>query len=1184
MLDKISDSGLFNKAFYEKETGLSYESITEAISDFIQTPLELLKDPHPMFSVEYYLNKYSDIKEAGINPLIHYIEFGAEENREPSPFFKSEYFFSQLSIEERKEAKINPLSYFLLNPSSAKPFFLYDIDFYNSQLSTPVENPILDYLLGEDRNLSLHPLFDVNYYLENNALNFSKAFEDFIRKDNDWIRINPLFDPFYYEARHPDFKNTWLGPHQHYILIGSKIKNWPNPLFWPEYYSGQFNEVDIESFDGKELFHFIIEGDKKGFKPNPWFDPNFYRNMLGWSEESNKSTLAHYLEFGKDNDYLFPSEGFFPKYLRTKYNIPKKYSSLHYYMESITGKKITPPDVWKDSVPEYEQEIFVQKALSSPINEKPKVSVIIPVYNNFEYTLRCIYSLLKTNEKCKYEIILADDGSTDKTFEFFSSIPGLKYIRNAKNLGFLLSCNNAAKQAAGEYIYLLNNDTAVLSGWLDALVETFQFEKGVGLVGSKLLYPNGILQEAGGIIWSNGAANYGKFDDPKKPEYSYLRSADYISGAAILVRRDLWEILGGFDPRYAPAYCEDSDLCLAIRNMGFKVLYQPSSQVVHFEGISSGKDTSSGIKKYQIINSEKLSNKWSQTLKMLGDSGCFKREIVNRSGRPRALIIDATFPTPDQDAGSVTSWHFMKILRNIGYQVTFLPDNLHYMHGYVEDLNSIGVECLYRPYVNDVYSYIEQYGGDFELVMLYRVNHGGRFIEHIKKCASQAKVVFDTVDLHFLRQHREALMESDKEARIAKILFAEETKNRELEIIRLSDISIVLSEHEKIMLSKEHGVDTTAVVPLVLDIPGCAVSFDKREGIAFIGGYQHTPNVDAVLFFVESLWPSIKSRLPGIKFYVIGSKPTVELLSLPEQDPDIVVTGFIESLDPYLDKLKLTVAPLRYGAGIKGKVGSSLSYGVPCVSSKVATEGMGLTHGLDILMSDDMNQFIEDVVEVYKNEALWNKLSKNGLSFVERSYSPKKIQETLSNILYSIQAYPYSSFDYTDRKNVRYRQFEAAPTNKLIGENNSLLTDRIVAEALVGLAEELLEKAVLSIGESKDIFIKNKYHLEVVNTKENLLNKSLFFTDGLDNKSLSIGLLAFEVGKISNDELKLQSQNYDLLLVAIDGSAYSQREIDELQMSYHSSFSNKEVSYSIQRGFQGALGENHLLLSLGVIG
>src|SRR6266542_4216899 len=205
-------------------------------------------------------------------------------------------------------------------------------------------------------------------------------------------------------------------------------------------------------------------------------------------------------------------------------------------------------------------------SLHFPAHEQVEVSVIIPVFNQLQFTHACLASLQTAQERARFEVIIVDDCSTDKTTEVVAQIHGVVYLRNETNSGFIVSCNRGAAKARGKYLLFLNNDTTVKDGWLSALMNTFAEEPQAGAVGSKLVYPDGRLQEAGGIIWQDASGwNYGKFDDPQKPEYNYLRDVDYCSAAALMIPKALFLSVGGFDERYAPAYYEDTDLSFKTR-------------------------------------------------------------------------------------------------------------------------------------------------------------------------------------------------------------------------------------------------------------------------------------------------------------------------------------------------------------------------------------------------------------------------------------------------------------------------------------------------------------------------------------------------------------------------------------------------------------------------------------------
>ena len=241
--------------------------------------------------------------------------------------------------------------------------------------------------------------------------------------------------------------------------------------------------------------------------------------------------------------------------------------------------------------------------------EDPIVSIIIPVYNNFLYTYNCLKSIIEVTKGVEYEVIVVDNASTDETVKIKELIANIVLIRNSDNQGFVDACNAGAQKARGKYVLFLNNDTKVLDGWLTAMISAMESDSTIGAVGSKLIFPDGSLQEAGGIVWRDEesfAWNYGRGKDPDDYEFNYLRDTDYCSGACLMVQKNLFEKAGCFDRQYAPAYCEDTDMAFSIRELGYRVVYQPLSEIIHFEGQTAGTDTSQGLKKISGDKSGKV--------------------------------------------------------------------------------------------------------------------------------------------------------------------------------------------------------------------------------------------------------------------------------------------------------------------------------------------------------------------------------------------------------------------------------------------------------------------------------------------------------------------------------------------------------------------------------------------------
>ncbi len=638
------------------------------------------------------------------------------------------------------------------------------------------------------------------------------------------------------------------------------------------------------------------------------------------------------------------------------------------------------------------------QALRLPKAENPAVSIIVPVYGQIDYTLNCLRSLVKLTSNISFEVIVVDDCSLDDTQDKLANIEGLHYIVNEANLGFIRSCNKASKQARGEFLVFLNNDTEVLPGWLDALIGTFSNFQKVGLVGSKLLYPDGRLQEAGGIIWNDGTGlNVGRFEAPEKPEFNYVRDVDYCSGASIAIRRELFEFVGGFDSRYIPAYYEDTDLAFEVRNAGYRVLYQPFSQLIHYEGMTSGTDIDSGIKSYQGLNRLKFKEKWVDELTAHGKPGGSVFLQRDRVVCGRILIVDEATPTPDQDSGSLDAFLVQKTLIELGYKVTFAPDNLLIHPGYTQNLQKIGVECLYEPYVTTLKSYLKSHGKDFDFVILNRAQAAFGNFKNIKQYCPQAKIIFNTVDLQHLRHEREAALTGSVE--MAKQ--AKRMRGIEFELMRKSDMTIVISEAEAALLHQQEASLRLTVMPYMREIPGCGHIFSERKDIVFIGGYDHSPNIDAVEYFVKDIWPQIHALLPEVRFLMIGSKMPEQIKALERHD-GVFAIGYVENLAHYFDYCKISVVPLRFGAGIKGKIGTSASYGVPSVATTIAVEGMGFVDGEHILVSDDPADFAALVVKLYQDEALWNRLSQACLAKVDEQYSLKAGKKRLDKLLNAV--------------------------------------------------------------------------------------------------------------------------------------------------------------------------------------
>ncbi len=626
--------------------------------------------------------------------------------------------------------------------------------------------------------------------------------------------------------------------------------------------------------------------------------------------------------------------------------------------------------------------------------QTPRVSIVIPVYGQHKLSFNCLVSLAAHTALAAVEIIVVDDASPEPAADALRGVSGLRLLRNATNLGFIGSCQRGAELARGEFLVMLNNDIQVTAEWLEALLEVFVLRSDAGLVGARLVYPDGRLQEAGGIVWRDGSAwNWGRGDDPERPCYRYLRAVDYCSGACLVMRRVDWIASGGFDRAYAPAYYEDADLAFRVRAMGKRVYYQPDAMIIHYEGASSGTDETQGVKRHQVINREVFLERWRPTLAAHRGNGVEPGREADRGARSRVLVVEACMITPDQDAGSVRMQAMLELMLELGCKVSFIADNLEYRQPYARALQQAGVEVWHSPYVHSVAQFLEKRGGDFDTIVLCRHYIAAPYMSSIRQWAPRATIVFDTVDLHYLRETRQAELERSPTLQAT----ARRTRAQELDVINRSDLTLVVSSVEQTLLAREAPAAAVRILSLIHEPRPSGRSFGQRQGLLFIGGFRHPPNADAMLWFVAEVWPLVRQHLPQVELTIVGSNMPEQLHALA--GPGIVVAGFVERVEPLLDRARISLAPLRYGAGIKGKIIQAAACGLPVVATSVASEGTDLEDGQSLLVADTAADFASAVVRLYGDEALWNRLAASGREQVRRHFSRACARETLRELL-----------------------------------------------------------------------------------------------------------------------------------------------------------------------------------------
>ena len=359
-----------------------------------------------------------------------------------------------------------------------------------------------------------------------------------------------------------------------------------------------------------------------------------------------------------------------------------------------------------------------------------------------------------------------------------------------------------------------------------------------------------------------------------------------------------------------------------------------------------------------------------------------------------ALVVDNEWPQPDRDSGSVDIVMLMQALQRLGFDAVLAAVTQHDGQQPARDrLLAAGVRCLLPAEAPSVADWVSERGRELDLCVLCRVFCGGALLELVQLHCPYARIVFDTIDLNFVREERRARLLGDA----ALLAMADALRAREEHVVRSSDATMVVSATEAALLAERLPDSLVAQMPLARDIRPPARSFADRRGIGFIGGFAHAPNVDAIRHFLSGTWPLAHAQMPGCALSVVGADAPADLAD--GAPGEVRVLGHLPDAGPWFESLRATVAPLRFGAGAKGKVASSLAAGVPCVASPVAAEGMGLSEADGVLVAADPASFAAAITRVCTDEALWRRLSAGALDYAGRELSPAAWQARLDVML-----------------------------------------------------------------------------------------------------------------------------------------------------------------------------------------
>ncbi|MGI8827979.1 MAG: glycosyltransferase [Chloroflexota bacterium] len=634
--------------------------------------------------------------------------------------------------------------------------------------------------------------------------------------------------------------------------------------------------------------------------------------------------------------------------------------------------------------------------LAFPPVEQPAVSIVMPLFNQAHCTLLALENLLEVGTLIPFEVILVDNGSTDETPLLLSRLDNVRIHVHETNLGFGEACNRGASLSRGQHICFLNSDALPNSGFLGEMLRVFARFPEVGAVGGKLVLPSGSVQEAGSIVWEDGSClGYGRGEDPLAPEFAYVREVDFCSGACLLVRADAFRAVGGFDPRYSPAYYEDVDLCMALREKGYRTLYTPWVVARHLEHASSDRDTARAL---QLRNQSRFAEKWGRCLDGRGMPG-HTQILLRRDSRPglRLLIVDDRVPEQRIGSGFPRTRALVDALIASGYVITYLPSASPTPYQPpTDELQELGVEVLWGS--RDVVAAVRDRASVCDAVIVSRP-HNAHLLTVARDANPSVALVYDAEALFALRETRRAEIQGQP----LSAAEAEERLRAEAQLVAAAELVLTVSTLEARAFQRYQPHVRPKIWGHAVPVRLSETPFEARQDLLFVGYLESEPNADAVLHFLRSISPLIRQEIP-CRLLLAGAGASTELQEAAECFQGAVeLLDFVDDLDPVFDRSRVFVAPHRFAAGIPLKVVEAMSHGLPCVISPLLSEELDVGDG-PVLIGGDPQDFARQVLRLYTDGALWNDTRQQALRLVGERYDPERMRLNLSEWIEEVVA------------------------------------------------------------------------------------------------------------------------------------------------------------------------------------
>lgn len=638
-----------------------------------------------------------------------------------------------------------------------------------------------------------------------------------------------------------------------------------------------------------------------------------------------------------------------------------------------------------------ELEVFLDSDTTLPCttSSTPTISILLVLFNRAELTLSCLQSII-AHCKVPYELLIIDNASSDATPELLAKIEGARIFRNTENLGFLQACNQGFEYAKGKYVLLLNNDAQILKGTIGAAYRTLLSDHTIGAVGGKIVLLDGTLQEAGSIIWNDGScAGYGRGEDPNDPKFMFRREVDFCSGAFLLTPLEVAQQLNGFDTIYSPAYYEETDYCMRLREHGYKVMYEPRAEIIHFEFASS--ENSDRAIQLQRTNRIKFVERHKERLseQMPPHPKYLLPASLRRGGDAlRILYIDDMIPHADRGAGFPRSNEIVNQIDTLGHFVTLLPLNFPAREAWDIVYRDISptIECAFEIGREGIQEFLDNRISFYDTLWISRP-HNMEFLApilpDIRRMNTAIRVIYDSEAVY---SHRDLIY-----AQLHEITDTyeeiEQQIEAELSLGHLADCIITVNSYEAQQF-RTYGVEDISILDTSFDISPSEARFEERTGLLFVGNLDQddSPNVDSIRWFVEEVYPMLTDKFKGLPLTLIGSNRSNIIQRLARRYPFINLLGKVDRLDPYFESHRVFIAPTRFAAGSPAKVILAASQGLPVVATSMIVEQSEMQADISIMDGgeNDPGAFASAIEDMMTHKEKWQMIRSEALVSVAR--------------------------------------------------------------------------------------------------------------------------------------------------------------------------------------------------------